>query len=159
MTEPRGISPVTYPAPDDQRVLALYVPRGFWSRGMSHGAGPASLTPRDWPLQLALISRPAGTLSPPHYHLPTGPVQLPTRHQVMVCLSGRGRVRVYTCSGQYVGAAELQSGDSIVLTEGHAVGYLEPKTVFVEVKQGPGVGPGVEEKIPIPESGTRQMEA
>ena len=97
----------------------------------------AHLTDDEFPLQVVLLARPAGSLTKPHYHEVTGEIDMPTRHQIMICQSGVADIGVYTKEGDHLGTVQLAEGDIILLAEGHSVEFSEPNTKLIEIKQGP----------------------
>ncbi|MDP7167527.1 MAG: hypothetical protein QF701_07190, partial [Nitrospinota bacterium] len=60
-----------------------------------------------------------------------------TRHQIMLCRSGKMRINVYTKEGEHVKDVELDPGDLILMFEGHSIEFLEPGTKAIEIKEGP----------------------
>jgi hypothetical protein len=97
----------------------------------------AHLTPDELPLQMTLLNRPSGALVKPHYHINEGAPQSETRHQVMVCLTGRARIGIFAKEGPHVADVELAAGDTILMYEGHSIETLEDGTRLLEIKQGP----------------------
>ncbi|MEA2177898.1 MAG: hypothetical protein QOG77_1195, partial [Solirubrobacteraceae bacterium] len=97
----------------------------------------AHITPDELPLQITLLNRPAGAFVKPHYHLNEGPPDSDTRHQVMVCLTGRARIGVFAKEGEHLIDVDLAAGDFALLYEGHSIETLEDGTRLLEVKQGP----------------------
>ncbi len=89
-------------------------------------------TPKEFPLQLGINKRNAGDRSTIHVHTP---MENP-RQEIIHILKGRVRVKVYTKDGRFTGDAELNDGDTILLTEGHGLEFLED-TEILEIKQGP----------------------
>ena len=97
----------------------------------------AHLTPDELPLQMTLLNRPAGAFVKPHYHIDEGAPRSETRHQVMVCLSGRARIGIFAREGPHVADVDLAAGDVALLYEGHSIETLEDGTRLLEIKQGP----------------------
>jgi hypothetical protein len=100
-------------------------------------ATKAHLTPDELPLQITVLNRPAGSLVRPHYHTNDELPRSETRHQVMVCLSGRARIGLFAKEGDHVADVELAPGDFALLYEGHSIETLKDGTRLLEVKQGP----------------------
>jgi hypothetical protein len=96
----------------------------------------ARLTDEELPLQVLLIERPAGSRVTPHYH-PQRNAPTNTRHQVMLCMSGRARVGIYTTEGEHIDTAELGPRDLVLTAEGHSLEIVEPGTRIVEFQLGP----------------------
>jgi hypothetical protein len=110
----------------------------------------AHLTPDELPLQITVLNRPAGALVKPHYHVNEGAAECETRHQVMVCLSGRARIGIYAVEGPHVADVELGGGDFALLFEGHSIETLEEATRLLEIKQGPMPADPFSDNVPVP---------
>jgi hypothetical protein len=111
----------------------------------------AHLTDDALPLQVTLLNRPAGAFVKPHYHVNEGSARSDTRHQVMVCLSGRARIGIFATEGEHVADVELGAGDLALLYEGHSIETLLDGTRLVEIKQGPMPANPFDDNVPIPE--------
>ena len=109
----------------------------------------AHVTPDELPLQLTILNRPAGALVKAHYHVNDGPPAGETRHQVMVCLSGRAKIGVYAKEGPHAGDVELGPGDLCLMYEGHSIETLETGTRLLEIKQGPMPADPFADNVPI----------
>lgn len=163
-----------YRAPDDNRTIAIHIGAGFSAferfppfmetedevrhvREAYKVADPtlerttkAHVTDNAWPLQIIMLERQAGAITLPHYHVPSEALPpLPTRHQILVCQSGRARVGVYTRQGVSLGNVYLEPNDLLLMVEGHEVEFLEPKTRLIEIKQGPFPGTDADDKVDI----------
>jgi hypothetical protein len=102
----------------------------------------AHITDNSWPLQIILLER--------NHHVPTEALpEFPTRHQILVCQSGKARVGIFTRQGQALGEVVLRPNDLVLLLEGHQVEFLERGTRLVEVKQGPFPGTDADDKIDL----------
>jgi hypothetical protein len=110
----------------------------------------AHLTPDELPLQITLLNRPAGAFVKPHYHTNDGPPASETRHQVMVCLSGRAQVGVFSREGVHAGDVDLEAGDFVLLYEGHSIRTVEDGTRLLEIKQGPAPANPFDDNVPVP---------
>lgn len=97
----------------------------------------AHLTDDGLPLQLTVLNRPAGAHVNAHYHVNDGAAESPTRHQVMVCLTGSAQIGVFTTNGEHVEDVVLEAGDLALLYEGHSITTLVDGTRLLEIKQGP----------------------
>lgn len=97
----------------------------------------AHITEDEFPLQLVLLNRPVGSYTKPHFHEVERQPEMPTRHQVMICMSGRAEIEVFTITGEYLGTVDLGPEEIVVLAEGHSVRSVEPNTRIIEIKQGP----------------------
>jgi hypothetical protein len=109
----------------------------------------AHLTADELPLQMTVLNRPAGAFVKPHYHLNEQPPAIETRHQVMVCLTGRARIGIFAREGDHLADADLGPGDFALLYEGHSIETLEDGTRLLEVKQGPMPRNPFDDNVPI----------
>lgn len=110
----------------------------------------AHLTDNSWPLQIILLQRDPGGTTLPHYHIPTQSLpEMPTRHQILICQSGKARVRIFTREGDALGEIVMRPNDLVLLLEGHEVEFLERGTRLIEVKQGPFPGTDADDKIDL----------
>jgi hypothetical protein len=110
----------------------------------------AHITDDSWPLQIIILERNPGGTTLPHYHIPTGALPaLPTRHQVLICQSGKARVGIFTTQGQSLGNIVLRPNDVVLLLEGHEVEFIEPGTRLIEIKQGPFPGTDADDKVDL----------
>lgn len=113
--------------------LALVVRAGPCPDGCLFLTDPAE------PLQVALMSRPAGHKVGAHTH---PPVRRETMHtqEVLLVRSGRVRLSLYSSQGEPAGERVLGPGDlAVLLRGGHALEALEASEV-AEVKSGPYCG-------------------
>lgn len=163
-----------YRAPDDNRTIAIYIGGHFSAfdrfppfmetedeiRHVQEAykvADPtlerttkAHVTDNGWPLQIIMLERQKGAITLPHYHVPNEPLPpLPTRHQILMCQSGRARVGIFTRQGVSLGDVFLEPNDLLLMAEGHEVEFLEPKTRLIEIKQGPFPGSDADDKVDI----------
>jgi hypothetical protein len=110
----------------------------------------AHVTDYTWPLQIIVLERHPGGTTLPHYHVPSEELPpLVTRHQILICQSGKARVGVFTTKGEALGNAILRPNDLILMLEGHEVEFLEPGTRLIEVKQGPFPRTDADDKIDL----------
>ena len=110
----------------------------------------AHITDNSWPLQIIVLERNPGGTTLPHYHIPTEALpDLPTRHQVLICQSGRARVGIFTRQGHPLGEVFMRPNDVVLLLEGHEVEFLESGTRLIEIKQGPFPGTDADDKIDL----------
>ncbi|MEW6123650.1 MAG: hypothetical protein AB1698_13635 [Pseudomonadota bacterium] len=162
-------------APDDQRTVAIYIGGKFDSfdkfppfmeteaeirhvQDAYKVADPtlerttkAHVTEDGWPLQLIMLERHPGATTLAHYHVPNEPLPpLPTRHQVLICQSGKARVGIFTTKGEALGDVFLEPNDLVLMAEGHEVEFLEPRTRLIEIKQGPFPGTDADDKVDLP---------
>lgn len=97
----------------------------------------AHMTPDEAPLQIVLLNRNPGAVVKPHYHEVTERPTNATRHQIMLCRSGRMRIGVYAKEGTHAADVDLGPGDLILMYEGHRIEFLEEGTRAIEIKEGP----------------------
>ncbi len=97
----------------------------------------AHMTADELPLQIILLNRNPGAVVNAHYHLVTERPQNTTRHQIMICRSGKMRIGVYAKEGDHAADVELDPGDLILMYEGHTIEFLAPNTKVIEIKEGP----------------------
>ena len=109
----------------------------------------AHVTADELPLQVTILNRPSGAFVKPHWHINEGGATGPTRHQVMICLSGSARIGVFEREGPHAGDVVLGPGDLVILTEGHSVETLEDATRLIEIKQGPMPADPFADNVPI----------
>jgi hypothetical protein len=165
-----------YLAPDDHRTIAIFIGGKFIAfdkfppfmetkeeiqhvQAAYKVADPtlerttkAHITDDSWPLQIIMLERQKGAVTLPHYHVPNEPLPPhPTRHQILICQSGRARVGIFTRQGHWLGDAILEPNDLLLMAEGHEVEFLEPNTRLIEIKQGPFPGTDADDKVDIPE--------
>ncbi len=115
------------------QVFAIVIRRGFSKPGVHF------FTPGEFSQQLAMLVHAKGKVVDRHRHKPVRREILRTQ-EVLVVLSGRVKIQIYSDEGTLLRAVILKEGDSILLaTGGHRVEVLE-KAKILEVKQGPYAG-------------------
>ncbi|TDC52781.1 hypothetical protein E1212_07980 [Jiangella ureilytica] len=143
-------APIRFTAPDDGRLIGLYVPASFdaFDSYYPNDGRRAYLTEFDLPLQIVRTQGSPGDAGSKHVHLPQEPSRgWPTCHKVMVCLSGAVRVEVSDFDGVAAGTAELRPGDALLCVEGHEAVYLEDGSRLLEIRQGPYPGNVSDDRI------------
>ncbi len=144
------------PGPAEQRLATDGGSAAALFRPAMGGAPPrvrrARLTSEELPLQVLVIERPAGSRVTPHYHPQRSDGGTKTRHQVMLCMSGRARVGVYTKEGEHIDTAELGPRDLVLTAEGHSLEIVEPGTRIVELQLGPVNDADPHDRVEFPES-------
>jgi len=104
------------------------------------------LTPPELKQQVGFVVYPKGGEVARHLHRPLER-RLTGTSEVLVVLKGHCLLDVYNDERQLVATRELQPGDIMVMVGGgHGLRMLED-TVFLEVKQGPYIGPDEKEKF------------
>jgi hypothetical protein len=101
-------------------------------------SGVSFVTPDDFGLQVAVMSRGSGFEIPSHAHLPV-PRALVGTQEVLLIRSGRLRADLYSPTKEYLCSVELEAGDLIILNTGGHGFVASSDCLFVEVKQGPFV--------------------
>lgn len=110
----------------------------------------AHITDNSWPLQIIVLERNPGGTTLPHYHVPIEALpDLPTRHQILICQSGKARVGIFTRQGRPLGEVIMRANDVVLLLEGHEVEFLERGTRLIEIKQGPFPGTDADDKVDL----------
>lgn len=110
--------------------LAIIVRSGYRREGVNF------LTPDDYSLQLAYMSRPEGYQIQPHVHRM---IERSTHltQEVLLMKKGCLRVDLYDAEKCYLTSRIIAEGDVILLaTGGHGFEAMEPVEI-IEVKQGP----------------------
>ncbi len=109
----------------------------------------AHLTSDELPMQIVVLNRDPGAKVNPHYHVNDSPAQSDNRHQILICKQGLARIGLYTITGEHVDTIELRRNDLILMTEGHAIEFVEPDTCLVEIKMGPFPETDAADKVDI----------
>ena len=109
----------------------------------------AHVTADPMPLQIILLNRHPGSKVNPHYHLNDNPAQSDTRHQIMICKKGKARIGLFALDGEHVDTVELLPNDLILMTEGHAIEFVDPDTRLIAVKMGPFPKTDTADKVDI----------
>ena len=98
------------------------------------------LTPDDYNQQVGFVVHPAGTEISSHFHLAVKR-SFEVTTEVLFLRSGRASIDFYGSNRVFVTSRELAPGDAVALTGGgHGIRFIED-SVFLEIKQGPYVGP------------------
>ena len=117
---------------EGEEVIAGVVRSSFDPSGVSF------VTPNEFGLQVAVMSRNAGHEIPSHSHLPV-PRALEGTQEVLLIRSGTLRADLYATSQDYLCSVKLFAGDLIILNSGGHGFVASSDCLFVEVKQGPFV--------------------
>jgi hypothetical protein len=116
------------------RVLGVIVPAGY------EPAASEFVTPDTYKQQVGFIVYPSDGSIEPHVHREMER-NLRGTSEVLVVRRGRCWVDFYLDDQSFLCSRELKTGDTLVLVSGgHGFRMVEP-TVFLEVKQGPYIGP------------------
>ena len=124
----------------DEQVLAIIVPA-------DHGPADSQfITPDDYKQQVGFIVYPADGEIVPHLHHELER-NLHGTSEVLLVKSGRCEVDFYLDDKSFYCSRELRPGDVLILVSGgHGFRMIED-TVFLEVKQGPYIGPQEKERF------------
>jgi hypothetical protein len=117
----------------DDQLLAVIISNKYSEPGIHF------FTPDEFSQQLAFMKHPVGKIIQPHVH---NPVQREVHFTKEVLFIRKGKIRVdfYTDQQQYIESYILETGDTILLSEGgHGFEILE-ETEMIEIKQGPYAG-------------------
>lgn len=108
--------------------------------------GSRFLTEPSSPLQVGVLTHPAGTKLRSHYH-PSQLRSVKGTPEVLIVTKGTVIARLYTASGTFVTDRTLHAGDMILLLRGGHGFEVEADAEMIEVKQGPFLGDGDKELI------------
>ena len=115
---------------NNEQVLGIIVKAEYSSENISF------LTPDDYSLQLAYMSRPKDYQIQPHVHNIVDRSVTVTQ-EVLIIRKGKLRVDFYDDEKNYLESRVVGSGDVVLLaTGGHGFEVIEPVDM-IEVKQGP----------------------
>lgn len=117
----------------DNQLLAVIISNKYSEPGIHF------FTPDEFSQQLAFMKHPVGKIIQPHVH---NPVQREVHFTKEVLFIRKGKIRVdfYTDQQLYIESYILETGDTILLSEGgHGFEILE-ETEMIEIKQGPYAG-------------------
>lgn len=96
-------------------------------------------SPAESSLQFGLLAHKAGFTEKPHFHKPIKRL-IDDLQQMFVVQKGKVLVQFFADSGDLLGEATLEEGDSILLIQGaHAIKAIEDMQCL-SVKQGPFLG-------------------
>lgn len=125
---------------DGEQVLAIIIPASY--------DPPATqfVTPDSYKQQVGFIVYPKGGKIAPHVHHEVARNLLGTS-EVLLIRRGHCQVDFYTQQKRYMTTRELKAGDVLVLVSGGHGFQMLDDTVFLEIKQGPYVGPGEKERF------------
>jgi hypothetical protein len=115
------------------KTLALILRSGFDNDGVNF------VTDQESPLQVGVLRHPQGFKIRPHMHKPSEKT-IDSIQEVLHVEYGRVGVNFYSDSGEQIGSAVIDMGDTILLISGgHGFDILEDAKM-IEVKQGPYEG-------------------
>jgi hypothetical protein len=122
------------------KTLALILRAGFDDEGVNFVTDEAS------PLQVGVLKHPHGFKIKPHMHRASKKT-IDSIQEVLHVEYGRVGVNFYNNSGEQIGSAVINMGDTILLiAEGHGFDMLEDSKM-IEVKQGPYQGMEQDKKL------------
>ena len=114
------------------QVIAGVVRSGYSEPGVTF------VTPDDFGLQVAKMSRPKGETIPSHIHLPV-PRALVGTQEVLIIQKGELRADLFDDDNCYLSSIVLSEGDVLILNSGGHGFFASEDCLFIEVKQGPYV--------------------
>lgn len=107
------------------------------------------LTPDTFKQQVGFIVYDKDKEIQPHIHHEM-PRSLKGTSEVLILKKGKVRVDFYTQKKQYTESRELMPGDVLILVSGGHGFHFHEHSVFLEIKQGPYIGPQEKERFPRP---------
>lgn len=111
------------------------------------------VTPNTYKQQVGFIVYPAGGEIVPHIHHEM-PRNLLGTSEVLFVRRGKCEVDFYTQDKVYLTTRSLREGDVLILVSGGHGFRMPEHTVFLEVKQGPYIGPQEKERFSPPAHGS-----
>jgi len=105
------------------------------------------ITPNTFKQQVGFIVYDKNNEIKPHIHRET-PRNLKGTSEVLILKKGRVRVDFYSQKKQYAESRRLYPGDILILVSGGHGFYFHKRSIFIEIKQGPYVGPKEKERFP-----------
>lgn len=105
------------------------------------------LTPGSFKQQVGFIVYGKGQAIEPHIHHEM-PRSLMGTSEVLVLKKGHVRVDFYSQEKEYTESCELFTGDILILVSGGHGFHFYEHSVFLEIKQGPYIGPQEKERFP-----------
>ena len=122
-----------------KELLAVVVRKNFTK------PGAAFLTPNEFPLQLGMHQRSAGTIVEAHQHKPFVKLENIPAQEFFYVIEGQVKVVLFHKKTKH-STIVLEPGDMILLNCGHEITF-EKDTKLVEIKQGPYRGKDVEKEF------------
>lgn len=117
----------------EDKTYALILRYGYERDGVDF------ITPPENPLQLGVLKRKKGTYIKPHIHSNLSRT-IDVVQEVLHIEYGKIKVEFFTSTGEKLGEATLNTGDTILfISGGHGFSILENSKIL-EVKQGPYYG-------------------
>ena len=105
------------------------------------------LTPDTFKQQVGFVVYDKDKEIEPHIHHEM-PRNLKGTSEVLVLKKGHVRVDFYSQEKKYIENRDLRAGDVLVLVSGGHGFYFYEHSVFLEIKQGPYIGPQEKERFP-----------
>ena len=131
---------------NDKSALVNETPWGYWVsfqgtvlaglvRANYRPVDVEFVTPEDFGLQVAVMSRKANHTIPAHEHLPVNRELIGTQ-EVLVIRQGQLRADLFVAR-KYLGSLMVSAGDTLILHSGGHGFKISEDCLFIEVKQGP----------------------
>jgi len=105
------------------------------------------ITPETFKQQVGFIVYKKGQEIEPHIHHELSR-NLKGTSEVLVLKKGKVRIDFYSQDKKYIESRNLLPGDILVLVSGGHGFHFYTKGVFLEIKQGPYIGPQEKERFP-----------
>ncbi len=116
-------------------------------RGSYMPAKTEFITPDTFKQQVGFIVYDKDRDIEPHIHNEM-PRSLKGTSEVLILKKGRARVDFYSQKKEYTESRELYPGDTLVLVSGGHGFHFYEHGVFLEIKQGPYIGPQEKKRFP-----------
>lgn len=126
---------------DNGRLLALIVRADYNPDGIEF------ITPETFKQQVGFIVYDENRDIEPHIHHEM-PRSLKGTSEVLILKKGHVRVDFYSQEKEYRESRELFPGDILILVSGGHGFHFYQHSVFLEIKQGPYIGPREKERFP-----------
>jgi hypothetical protein len=103
-------------------------------------SGARFVSEADWPLQVGLMTLPAGHAIAAHAHLVQNSPRVQLTQEFLLVVSGKMEADFFDEAGRRFQTETLRQGEILFhIRGGHAFRFLEP-TRLIEVKSGPYLG-------------------
>ena len=123
------------------KLLAIIIKSGYSPRNTEF------ITPDTFKQQVGFIVYGKGREIDAHIHHEL-PRALKGTSEVLILEKGHVRVDFYSQEKKYIKSLELLPGDILILVSGGHGFYFYKHSIFLEIKQGPYIGPHEKERFP-----------
>lgn len=125
-------------------LLAIIIREGY------NPAATEFITPESFKQQVGFIVYGRNKDIEPHIHHEM-PRTLKGTSEVLILKKGRARVDFYSQDKKYTESRRLLPGDTLILISGGHGFHFDEESVFLEIKQGPYIGPQEKERFSPPD--------